>query len=128
MPHFVDLLELDDHKVTQVTSSDTFLEAVSREKFDLWVLDLMLPEPSLSQEHTASGYATGAFIYNSLSDELRRDNDFVVFSAAPVGSTILRKWIDTLQSNVNCLGVFRKGVDDEKLEKKISQLQKEIES
>ncbi len=126
MPHFADLLEMEGNTVSQVATRAEFQQSLSQNSYDLLILDLMIPDPELSESDTDSGYTAGAFIYESTDRAQTQGIPFLVYSAAPLNASIISKRLRILESNSLCRGTFRKGQDDGRILVKIKSIRKEI--
>ncbi len=123
MPHFVDVLELSKNKVDQVATRDDFLAATAEKKYDLLILDLMVPDANLAGIDTDAGYTAGVAIYSQLDPQKRETIPFMIYSAAPLNSSTISGKLSEYRKSPMCFGIFRKGVDDKAIRSKIAEIQ-----
>lgn len=108
------MLDEDGYKVIVADTADKALLEVRRQKFDLILLDVMMPPPRfVSKEAVAQGYETGIYVAKEIKKTRNRDTPIVVITANPMAD------VETEMRSVGVHSYLRKPFSQRDLDEEI---------
>ena len=78
------MLEDRGYKVVPVDNANDALKKIKKNKFDLILLDIMMPAPNFVSNETVNyGYETGIYLANKIKSSINRKTPIIVLTANP---------------------------------------------
>ena len=109
--------------VTQATSIDEALSLSQTDRFDVVLIDLMMPfDDRLPETDVESGYKAGAYLYERYLDEKLEGVPVVVLTAVDTRTRVFAESEAILKRHSEFRGVIRKPVEGPALKLELSRL------
>ena len=111
------MLEDSGYKVVPVNNANDALREIKKNKFDLILLDIMMPSPNFISKKTVNfGYETGIFLAKEIKKSLNKDAPIIVLTGNPQSS------VEKEMNNIGITAYLRKPLQQKDLEEEIAHV------
>ena len=111
-----DMLEDRGYKVVPVNNANDALKEFKKNKFDLILLDIMMPAPNfISNETVNFGYETGVYLAKEIKSSINEKTPIIVLTANPQSN------VESELKNMGVAAYLRKPFRQIDLEEEIEQ-------
>ncbi len=112
-----DMLEHSGYRVIPVNDANNALKEIKKQKFDLILLDIMMPAPNfISNESVNNGYETGIHLANEIKRSINEKTPIIVITANPQPS------VEAQLRDIGIASYLRKPIQQIDLEEEIESV------